>query len=56
MFDQREKSVPRVDKWHVVATFRRVANGLESKALTLQEIVQWSRLMYRARRLINETR
>jgi hypothetical protein len=53
-----ENPIPRVNRWHVVATFRQVADSLESddKALTLQEIIQWSKLTYRARRLLNETR
>lgn len=50
--------IPHVNRWHIVATFRRVADSLESdeKALTLQQIVKWSKITYQARRLLRDQR
>jgi DNA-binding HxlR family transcriptional regulator len=51
-----ENPIPNVNRWHIVATFRQVADSLErnDKALTLQQIFKWSRLTYQARRLLSD--
>jgi len=51
-----ENPIPHVNKWHIVATFRQVADSLDGddKTLTLQQIIKWSRVSYQARRLLNE--
>jgi hypothetical protein len=51
-----ECPIPHVNRWHIVATFRQVADSLESndRALTLQQITKWSKLTYQARRLLGD--
>jgi hypothetical protein len=53
-----ENPIPHVNRWHIVTTFRQVADCLESddKAMTLQQIVKWSKLTYQARRLLSDIR
>lgn len=53
-----ETPIPHVNRWHIVATFRQVADSLESNetALTLQQIVKWSKITYQARRLLSDQR
>ena len=53
-----ESPIPNTNRWHIVTTFRQIADSLESdeKAMTLQQIVKWSKLMYQARRLLSEIR
>lgn len=51
-----ESPIPHINRWHIVATFRQVADSLESgdKALTLQQITKWSKLTHQARRLLGD--
>lgn len=51
-----ESPIPHINRWHIVATFRQVADSLEmgEKALTLQQITKWSKLTHQARRLMGE--
>lgn len=51
-----ECPIPHINRWHIVATFRKVADSLESndRALTLQQITKWSKLTYQARRLLGD--
>lgn len=53
-----ENPIPHINRWHIVTTFRQIADRLESddKAMTLQQIVKWSKLTYQARRLIDGLR
>ena len=53
-----ESPIPHINRWHIVTTFRQVADSLESddKAMSLQQIVKWSKLTYQARRLLSNTR
>lgn len=50
-----ENPIPNLNRWHIVETFRRVADSLEAndKALSLQQIIKWSKLTYQARRLLD---
>lgn len=50
-----ESPIPHINRWHIVTTFRQVADSLESddKAMTLQQIIKWSKLTYQARRLLD---
>lgn len=50
-----ENPIPNLNRWHIVQTFRKVAERLETddKAMTLQQIVKWSKLTYQARRLLD---
>jgi hypothetical protein len=47
--------IPNLNRWHIVETFRKVADNLEAndKALSLQQIVKWAKLTYQARRLLD---
>jgi hypothetical protein len=51
-----EHPIPNINRWHIVETFRQVADSLEShdKALTLKQIVKWSKVTYQARRLLGD--
>jgi hypothetical protein len=51
-----DSPIPHINRWHIVATFRQVADSLESndRALTLQQITKWSKLTYQARRLLGD--
>ncbi len=51
-----EAPVPSINRWQIVAMFRQVADNLEndSKAMTIQQIVKWSKLTYQARRLLGD--
>jgi hypothetical protein len=53
-----EHPIPQLNRWQIVETFRRVAEGLaaDEKAMTLQQIVKWSKLTYQARRLMDGLR
>lgn len=53
-----DNPIPHINRWHIVTTFRQVADSLESddKAMTLQQIVKWSKLTYQARRLMGGQR
>lgn len=50
-----ENPIPNINRWHIAQTFRRVADSLEAndKALSLQQILKWSKLTYQARRLLD---
>lgn len=56
MLTLEDRPIPHINRWHIVATFRQVADSLESndRALTLQQITKWSKLTYQARRLLSE--
>lgn len=58
MLTLEEDPIPHINRWHIVTTFRQVADSLErdDKAMTLQQIVKWSKLTYQARRLIDGLR
>jgi hypothetical protein len=58
MLTLEEDPIPHINRWHIVTTFRQVADSLESddKAMTLQQIVKWSKVTYQARRLIDGLR
>jgi len=49
-----ECPIPNLNRWHIVETFRKVAESLaaDDRAMTLQQIAKWSRLTYQARRLL----
>jgi hypothetical protein len=49
-----ECPIPNINRWHIVETFRKVAESLaaDDRAMTLQQIAKWSRLTYQARRLL----
>jgi hypothetical protein len=51
-----ERPIPHINRWHIVSTFRQVADSLENndRALTLQQITKWSKLTYQARRLLGD--
>jgi hypothetical protein len=53
-----DNPIPHINRWHIVTTFRQIADSLESddKAMTLQQIVKWSKLTYQARRLMGDQR
>lgn len=50
-----EHPIPNINRWHIVETFRKVADSLEAndKALSLRQITKWSKLTYQARRLLD---
>jgi hypothetical protein len=50
-----ENPIPNLNRWHMVETFRRVADSLEAndKAMSLQQIIKWSKLTYQAQRLLD---
>jgi hypothetical protein len=56
LFTLEENPIPNLNRWHIVATFRQIAESLEAgdKALTLQQIIKWSKLTYQARRLLSD--
>jgi DNA-binding MarR family transcriptional regulator len=53
-----ERPIPNLNRWHIVETFRRVAESLaaDDKAMTPQQIVKWSKVTYQARRLMDSLR
>jgi DNA-binding HxlR family transcriptional regulator len=53
-----QQPIPNLNRWHIVETFRTVAESLaaDDKAMTLQQIVKWSKLTYQARRLMDGLR
>lgn len=53
-----ECPIPSLNRWHVVETFRKVAESLaaDDRAMTLQQIIKWSKLTYQARRLLDGLR
>lgn len=53
-----EQPIPNLNRWHIVDTLRRVAENLaaDDRAMTLQQIVKWSKVTYQARRLMDSLR
>lgn len=51
-----EAPIPHINRWHIVATFRQVADSLENndKALSLQQIIEFAKITHQARRLLGD--
>lgn len=58
LFTLEDNPIPNLNRWHIVETFRTVAESLaaDDRAMTLQQIVKWSKLTYQARRLMDGLR
>lgn len=51
-----EKPIPNINRWHIITSLRQIADKLEGndRAMTLEQIVKWSKLTYQAQRLLKE--
>jgi hypothetical protein len=53
-----ENPIPLINRWHIAATLRQIADRLENNNIVLapQQLGKWSKLTYQARRLIDGLR